>query len=236
MDKNVCFRLKEELGKLKLSQLQVSAFLDVSSKTVSRWLKGTPIPSDKLALLREKGVNVMYVLTGEHQEQKQDHRIEWIKFEHDGKDCTVGYMRSAGRFLLPARLSGETELDAQMCAAYDATPTALYCGHLFVPSDWLMEEFPDSQETCEQLVRKAEQVRSMDGRQTDKHPHVDVQQFEVIGRALDHMLTESNRKLSTQGLVMVAALVYNYLQEEAETDADQETTLHRALKLVVNNG
>nr|BDD47129.1 hypothetical protein 8 [Saccharospirillaceae bacterium] len=64
---------------------------------------------------------------------------------------------------------------------------------------------------------------------------VDVQQFEVIGRALDHMLSESNRKLSTQGLVMVAALVYNYLQEEAETDADQETTLHRALKLVVNN-
>lgn len=64
---------------------------------------------------------------------------------------------------------------------------------------------------------------------------VDVQQFEVIGRALDHMLSESNRKLSTQGLVMVAALVYNYLQEEAEADADQETTLHRALKLVVNN-
>lgn len=67
MDKNVSIRFKEELESLEISNLDVGIFLGVDPKTVSRWRKGTAIPSDKLAMLAEKSVDVVYVLTGIRQ-------------------------------------------------------------------------------------------------------------------------------------------------------------------------
>jgi DNA-binding XRE family transcriptional regulator len=61
----VCLRLKEERERKRLSQGQVAAELGVTGKTVWRWEKEIPIPSDKLNMLKNLGFDVVYVLTGE---------------------------------------------------------------------------------------------------------------------------------------------------------------------------
>ena len=64
MDDNVCFRLKSDRLSKNIGQKSVADKTDVSVKTVGRWEDGTPIPSDKLALLADIGIDVLYVLTG----------------------------------------------------------------------------------------------------------------------------------------------------------------------------
>ncbi|ERL56163.1 helix-turn-helix transcriptional regulator [Psychrobacter aquaticus] len=68
MDKNVGFRLKEQRNDKSVTQKAVAKVTDVSEKTVSRWESGTPIPSDKLTLLSDLGLNVFYILTGDKGE------------------------------------------------------------------------------------------------------------------------------------------------------------------------
>lgn len=64
MDNNVFIRLKNERLRLNLGQSDVAKETDVSSKTVQRWEKEVAIPSDKLSLLANLGVDVQYVVTG----------------------------------------------------------------------------------------------------------------------------------------------------------------------------
>ena len=54
-DTNVCLRLGEERKRLNLSQSKVAVYCEVSTKTIGRWEKNTPIPADKLALLVQLG-------------------------------------------------------------------------------------------------------------------------------------------------------------------------------------
>jgi|GEM_PF-1313269 len=61
----VCFRLKEMREMKGLSQIEVAEYLDVNVKTVGRWEREIPIPSDKLLKLSELGIDIIYVLTGE---------------------------------------------------------------------------------------------------------------------------------------------------------------------------
>lgn len=61
----VCSRFKEERERKRISQMQVASELGVTSKTVGRWEKEIPIPSDKLGLLQQLGFDVVFILTGE---------------------------------------------------------------------------------------------------------------------------------------------------------------------------
>lgn len=63
-DTSVCLRLKDEREKMRITQQDVAAELDVSLKTVTRWEKSIPIPSDKLGALVRLGFDAYYILTG----------------------------------------------------------------------------------------------------------------------------------------------------------------------------
>jgi len=63
-DTDVCLRLGEERKRLYLNQNKVAAYCEVSVKTIGRWEKNIPIPSDKLALLVKLGYDITYILTG----------------------------------------------------------------------------------------------------------------------------------------------------------------------------
>lgn len=64
-DISVCSRFREERKASALDQQGVADALGVTTKTVGRWEKNVPIPSDKLAALAAHGVDVLYVLTGQ---------------------------------------------------------------------------------------------------------------------------------------------------------------------------
>ncbi len=57
-------RLKSERKRLRLTQTDAAQMCDVSSRTLLRWEKGTPIPSDKLLILHENNFDVQYIITG----------------------------------------------------------------------------------------------------------------------------------------------------------------------------
>lgn len=63
-DTNVCLRLGEERKRLNLNQNKVAVYCEVSVKSIGRWEKNIPIPSDKLALLAQLGYDITYILTG----------------------------------------------------------------------------------------------------------------------------------------------------------------------------
>ncbi|KCX14526.1 helix-turn-helix transcriptional regulator [Acinetobacter pittii] len=61
---NCSERLKIERKKANLSQQKLASLLEVSDMTVKRWESGTPIPSDKLVLCGEYGLDIVFILTG----------------------------------------------------------------------------------------------------------------------------------------------------------------------------
>ena len=65
MDKNVCFRLKEERSNKNVTQKVIAKVTDVSEKTVGRWESSIAIHSDKFTVLSGLGLDVRYILTGE---------------------------------------------------------------------------------------------------------------------------------------------------------------------------
>lgn len=65
-------RLLAERAKAKLTREQVAQALGVTSKTVQRWEKQTPIPSDKLAALIPLGFDIGYILNGFFENKKDD--------------------------------------------------------------------------------------------------------------------------------------------------------------------
>ncbi|PTQ91253.1 helix-turn-helix transcriptional regulator [Agitococcus lubricus] len=65
MDKNVFSRLKEERERCGVTQAQVADLTEVNIKSVGRWEREIPIPSDKLAMLSTLGIDVLYVLIGQ---------------------------------------------------------------------------------------------------------------------------------------------------------------------------
>jgi DNA-binding XRE family transcriptional regulator len=59
--------LQEERKRLHLVASEVWENIGASRATYTRWEAGSPIPSDKLALLAELGFDVAYVVTGKRQ-------------------------------------------------------------------------------------------------------------------------------------------------------------------------
>lgn len=64
-DISVCFRLREERGRLGKNQQDIAEALGINVKTVTRWEKSVAIPADKLAALAALGLDVLYVVTGQ---------------------------------------------------------------------------------------------------------------------------------------------------------------------------
>lgn len=62
-------RFKNERKRLNLSQEGLATLIDVSESTIKRWESGTAIPSDKLALCREQGFDIVYILLGKRVEE-----------------------------------------------------------------------------------------------------------------------------------------------------------------------
>ena len=75
-DISVCSRLREERDAANLAQQDIAETLGKSLRTVARWEKTIPIPSDQLAALTELGIDAVYVLTGYRTERnltREDH-------------------------------------------------------------------------------------------------------------------------------------------------------------------
>lgn len=68
MDNNVFFRLKNERLRLGYGQSDIAETTNVSLKTVQRWEKEVPIPSDKLAMLANLNFDVLFILVGQRSE------------------------------------------------------------------------------------------------------------------------------------------------------------------------
>jgi DNA-binding XRE family transcriptional regulator len=60
----VSFRLKEERERLGFGQAVLAGAAEVTVKTVGRWEKEIPIPSDKLSRLGTLGFDILYIVTG----------------------------------------------------------------------------------------------------------------------------------------------------------------------------
>lgn len=79
--------------------------------------------------------------------------LHWIEFvlpqasDRTNWKRTIGICDETGRIMVPAAMAAREE-EVLMCARFDATPTARYKDHLYVPSTWLANEFPDCAELC----------------------------------------------------------------------------------------
>lgn len=63
-------RLREERGRLDLSIAAVAKGCGVSRQSVMRWEDGTPVPSDKLALMILLGYDYQYLMLGMRSEDE----------------------------------------------------------------------------------------------------------------------------------------------------------------------
>lgn len=77
MDTLVFLRFSEERALRNKTQSFVADVCNVSTKTVGRWEKDTPIPSDKLSLLAGIGFDSNFIITGERV--RSDSKTDQIK-------------------------------------------------------------------------------------------------------------------------------------------------------------
>ena len=76
-------RLKIERKKAKITQQKLALLLDVSDMTIKRWETGvTPIPSDKLILMKSLGLDVSYILFGESDDALSQDDVVLLKQIH----------------------------------------------------------------------------------------------------------------------------------------------------------
>lgn len=93
MDKNVCNRLKSERISKNITQKAVALVTDVSEKTVGRWETSIAIPSDKLTLLSDLGLDVLYIVTGQRGNASL---VSGIETYSDDEKCLIDLFRKMG--------------------------------------------------------------------------------------------------------------------------------------------
>ena len=93
MDKNVCNRLKSERISKNITQKAVALVTDVSEKTVGRWETSIAIPSDKLTLLSDLGLDVLYIVTGQRANASL---VSGIETYSDDEKCLIDLFRKMG--------------------------------------------------------------------------------------------------------------------------------------------
>lgn len=67
----------------------------------------------------------------------------------------------------------------------------------------------------------------------EQPPHVDLQRMEKIVEMLDDAAKQAGRRWPAKRLIRVAVEIYNFLQDEQDSDIDEQK-IERVLKLVVN--
>lgn len=75
--------LKEERVRLGITQESLATLCNVTRKTVVNWESGRPIPSDKLALLKQHGFDVVFVIDGTRStfDEKSTEEINMAELE-----------------------------------------------------------------------------------------------------------------------------------------------------------
>lgn len=108
--------------------------------------------------LTSVGVDPVFVLTGVRSKDV----TEWITFVGGNNDKLPGWIRTAGydpdatTIYAPAAIAGVSEAEVSLATKFDGMSSRTHMDHLFVPADWLMEEFPKCRSVCEALVKSVE--------------------------------------------------------------------------------
>ena len=70
-------RFKSERKRLNLSQEGLGNLIGVSESSIKRWENGAAIPSDKLTLCAEQGLDILYILLGQNLNKSLNKRSEF---------------------------------------------------------------------------------------------------------------------------------------------------------------
>lgn len=95
--------------------------------------------------------------------------LEWITFNNaDEKRKIPKYKRTIGisaeqGVFVPAFLSGVSDGNVFMCAAYDGAKIAYFENRAYFHAEWMLAEFPKSKEAVESAQKAANKFLSMKG-------------------------------------------------------------------------
>jgi len=81
--------------------------------------------------------------------------ITWYAAPNAGSQKIPEWFRSAGitengKIFVPAAIAGD-ESEVALCLLYDGTESYTHLNHIYVPADWMVREFPNTQELCEKI-------------------------------------------------------------------------------------
>ena len=81
--------------------------------------------------------------------------IKWFSVPNPEGRNKPERMRSAaisdeGHIYVPAVIAGNEKM-VFLCAVFDGTPVVVCDEHLFVRSDWMLKEFPNTREVLEKI-------------------------------------------------------------------------------------
>lgn len=90
----------------------------------------------------------------------------WIEIENTTSRKIPKWLLSAamaddGTIFAPAAISGN-EQAAVLSASWDGVAMVMYRNHAFLPTAWLMKEYPKTQELCESIQRKMNEQAELD--------------------------------------------------------------------------
>ena len=88
--------------------------------------------------------------------------IIWFEVEEFQNKKIPKWQRSAaissdGVVFVPSAIAGD-EQEVYLCTLFDSTPSLRYLDHIYVPTNWLTEEFPNTTEACKQTELKLRQA------------------------------------------------------------------------------
>jgi len=80
-------------------------------------------------------------------------QLNWFEVENSVGKKSPRWQRSVaitsdGTVFIPSAIAGN-EHEVFLCTLSDGTPSLNYLNHIYVPTSWLAQEFPDTKETCE---------------------------------------------------------------------------------------
>ncbi|MCE9561862.1 MAG: hypothetical protein K8U57_07395 [Planctomycetes bacterium] len=84
--------------------------------------------------------------------------MTWVEMEKKARVQAAKWQRSAalsddGRVFAPAAVAGN-EQQVLYCAMWDSVPVVMEYGHAYVPTAWMIREYPDTLEVCTLIESK----------------------------------------------------------------------------------
>jgi hypothetical protein len=86
-------------------------------------------------------------------------KIRWCVIENPpGRDIPewqrTAAIDSKGVVFAPAAFSDRPESHVMMCVMFDGVDAIQDNGHLYVPAEWIKNEFPEMTELCDKVIKK----------------------------------------------------------------------------------